>query len=322
MNVAIYASTGTKVGLGHLKRCLSIAEEFKKLSQNIEFLLDNIIFSHLISESGYSFKHITSLNTKKYDILITDKYELDEEVLKFLKKNCRILVRLDDGYPLLLKDQMSDVIINGNPYGNVNTYEGIVKKDCYLLVGKEFIPMDQKFCKLRSSYKIRNEIKNATITFGASDDVKYSEEISMELSSQNIFANIYVLNGKILKNRLNPKTTSKLKLLSIINNIHKIFAISDIVICSSSSTCWQLATIGLPFITFKTADNQTLGFKYIKETGIGIALEEDAINNGLLKTKIKNLDKTKRQYLYEKSRSDIDCNGSKRIADKLIALVN
>jgi UDP-2,4-diacetamido-2,4,6-trideoxy-beta-L-altropyranose hydrolase len=319
LSIVVHSSTGDNIGLGHLKRCLSIAEELRKLSYQVEFIIDNYRYSDLVHGSGFEIKK--TLDTgQKYDMIIIDKYYINENFLTSYKKQCKILARIDDSSPMII-DRVSDVIINGNPYASLKTYDRFVRKDCRLIIGRDFIPMDRKFCRIREIYRIRKSINNIAITFGASDNsMNYAYKVSKKIMMSDLQANILVLNGEKLKDKLDHVNVKRLKLLPLIDNIDEVFMKTDIVVCSSSTTCWQLAAIGIPFIAFKTADNQSLAFEYIKRTKIGIALENDAISNGELEREIKGLDKYKRQSLSKNSRKNIDCKGSERIANELIKI--
>jgi spore coat polysaccharide biosynthesis predicted glycosyltransferase SpsG len=317
MRVGILASTGKNVGLGHLKRCLSIAISLNKLSHKIEFLMENMHSCNWISQSGFSY----TLNLESsYDIIIIDKYGIDENFLKILKKNCNILARIDDGYPRV-RDSITDILINSNPYGNASLYEGLLKKGCKLILGKKFVPMDQKFCSLRERYKISPSIENITVTFGGSDNIEFLKRVCKYFDNNKMFTNIFVLNGSILRNSLNDKIVSTLHLLPLINNLDDLFFISDLVICSASTTCWQLSAVGIPFICFKTAKNQIHSYNYIQDSKLGIALRSDALSNGDLQRELNALNFSKRCAMFKKSRAFIDCKGADRIAIKLTEIL-
>ena len=308
------------MGLGHLKRCLAIAKELDNLGALVEFLLDDTLYSNTVTSSGFKIAMISEIKTK-YEIIIVDKYGLDNQFYSFLKRKCDILVRIDDASPRFDKDEISDVIINGNPYGRSEIYEKAIRKDCKLIVGKDFIPMDRKFCILRDNYKVKGHNKNIVVTFGASDDLRLPKDIMLKIGSSFPQKTIIILNGLNLRNILNCKLKN-IKLLPFAEDIQSILAISDIVICSASSICWQLAAVGIPFITFMTALNQKQSFDYIREKKIGIALDQSCIYNGGLERIIDSYTIKRKQELFSKGRDLINCDGSKKIADKLIDLFN
>lgn len=316
MIIGIYSSTGKLVGLGHLKRCLSIASELNNLGHVCEFILDDSSYSCYISKHGFRYSIINKIN-KIYQILIVDKYGLDDKFLNYLKKFCEVLVRVDDASPPIQKDFISDAIINGNPYGSTKFYDGVVKNDCQLIVGENFIPMDPKFCILRNQYRIRKTNDNIVITFGATINPKYPKSVALRLGTMFPEKTILLLNGIAFKSHFEMDLPN-LELLPLTEDMPAILSIADIVICSASSVCWQLSTVGIPFITFVSALNQKKSFDYIKKRKIGIALDEECIENGILEKEISNLTFDNKMKLFIEARKTIQCNGSKRIAEKLI----
>jgi spore coat polysaccharide biosynthesis predicted glycosyltransferase SpsG len=299
--------------MGHLKRCLSIALELKRLRHDVEFYVDGD-HAGLIQKNGFRLR----TNIDKCDMIFLDRYEIDNDVLTIYKRKCRILARLDDASPDLFKDRISDVIINGNAYADEKLYDGIARRGLTLLVGGRFVPMDRKICRARSRYRVRKNVRNIVVTIGGTDR-DYTVRICKKVASMDLDANIVVLNGARLKSRLGD--SGRLKLLPFVNNIHEILRGSDIIVCSSSSTYWQAAAVGIPCITFKTADNQLRIFEYAMKTKIGIALPESSIEDGTLEKAIRQMTYRKRTTISKVARETVDCKGSQRIAAHLHRLL-
>jgi spore coat polysaccharide biosynthesis predicted glycosyltransferase SpsG len=319
MKVGILAATGKSIGLGHLTRCLSIAVSLKNLSHQIDFIIESGYFSNWILDSGFSFIGFDEMKPK-YDMIILDKYEINKKYLQSIKKKCTLLARIDDAYSLF-EDKISDIIINCNPYAREDLYDDLLRHDCHFILGADFVPMDPKFCRLRNEYRLQSTIKNITLTFGGSQNIDFVKIVCERIQAKRHFNNIFVLNGTNLKSSLSNSAALNLKLLPLISNIEEIFSISDLVICAASTTCWQLCASGIPFICFKTADNQKHNYNYIKNSNVGIALENSAIHDGTLESEIMSLDLNKRKLLREKGRRVVDCHGSDRIALRLTEIV-
>jgi len=322
MSIAIYPALGNTTGLGHLKRCIAIGKSLQKLSFNVKFLVDDALFSDLIQKEGFSYLNISETSSKRFDLIIVDRYDITNQLLRALKNKCNLLARNDDRYPEMFVDLISDIVLNGNPYGTIEEYIGLVKKGCKIIAGRDFIPMDEVFCRLRNDFYIKDKLSNLVITFGGSNNMDYPTAIIQEILKYELFDKIFVLNGESLKDKFGYNLDTRIKLLPFQERVDEIFSVADLVICSASTTCWQLSTIGIPFIAFQTASNQAKGFQYINYKRIGIALKIEEINNGTLIKTIRNLDKSSRLTLYQTSRNDIPCDGAKRITDQLVKLMN
>ncbi len=298
-------------GLGHLKRCLSIAHELKRLRYNVEFYVNHNDNNRLIRKNGFAIRNAI----EKCDMIIVDRYDIDNKMLANYKKKCRLLARIDDAAPHLFNDQVSDIIINGNAYADTRLYEDIRRKTLTLLAGSKFVPMDRKMCQARSKYSVKKNIMTITVTFGGANR-NHTLQVAKEIASMDLDADILVLNGASLWHELGR--IKKIKLLPFVDDIHKILQRSDLIICSASSTCWQAAAVGVPLIVFQTADNQVHVFGYIKRTKIGIALRKV----GMLEKAIKQMDYNKRKALSSSARNAVDCKGAQRIAESIHRLLS
>jgi UDP-2,4-diacetamido-2,4,6-trideoxy-beta-L-altropyranose hydrolase len=310
LNICIDAAGGA-AGLGHLKRCISIAQELKRLHHNVEFYVSYSGNDSLIRKSGFSIKNAI----KECDMIIVDRYDMDNKTLGEYKKKCRLLARIDDAAPQLFNDRISDIIINGNAYASEKLYEGISRKFLCILAGGRFVPMDKKMCHARSRYRVRKNVRTITVTFGGAD-TDYTLRFCREIASLNLDADVLMPNGASLRHNLGH--LNRIKLLPFVDNMHQILQRSDLIICSASSTCWQAAAVGVPIITFQTADNQTHIFEYVKKTKIGIALSETGKVGGA----IKQLNYRKRRALSRSARKTVDCKGAQRIAARLHRLLD
>ena len=317
MKIGFDPALGINIGFGHFKRCLAIANMLADLSYEIDFVIPSANYDVFVDKGKFRIRRCFR-KVDNYDVIVTDRYDLDEFILASYKKICDKLIRLDDSEVKMNTDRFSDVIINGNPYGKEETYRGHVRKDCLLLVGPDYIPMDNNFCLVRNRYTIRTEVKQILVTFGVSArGVIFGREICRMISDSDTNEESLILKGT------GPEQTGSIKVrfVPFTDKIYDVFSDSDIAICSSSSTCWQLAAVGVPFITFMTAENQSAAFDHVQLRKIGIALQHEAIENGKLLETIKSLSYDQRHEYWLRGRLVIDCKGAHRIAKQLQKLI-
>lgn len=317
MKIGFDPALGINVGFGHFKRCIAIANMLADLSYEIDFVIPSAKYDVFVDKRKFKIRR-RFRKVDNYAVIVTDRYNLDESILASYKKICNKLIRLDDSESQMNLDRFSDVIINGNPYGKEETYRGHVRKDCLLLVGPDYIPMDKNFCFVRNRYKVRTEVKQILVTFGVSaSGLTFGREICRMISDSNTNEESLILKGT------GPERTGSIKVrfAPFTDKIYDVFSDSDIAVCSSSSTCWQLVAVGVPFITFMTAQNQVAAFNHVQSTKIGIALEHEAIENGKLLDTIKNLSYDQRLEYCLRGRLVIDCKGAHRIVRKLQELI-
>ncbi|MGA7976986.1 MAG: glycosyltransferase [Nitrososphaeraceae archaeon] len=312
MKIGFDPALGINIGFGHFKRCIAIANMLADLSYEIDFVIPSAKYDGFIDKEKFKIRRCFR-KVDDYDVIFTDRYDLDEFILASYNKICNKLIRIDDSESKMKTDRFSDVIINGNPYGKEETYRGRVRNDCLLLVGPDYIPMDENFCFVRNRYKIRTEVKQILITFGVSArGVIFGREICRMISDSNTNEESLILKGT---------SSINVKFVPFTDKIYDVFSDSDIAVCSSSSTCWQLAAVGVPFITFMTAQNQSAAFDHVQLRKIGIALQHEAIENGKLLDTLNTLTYDQRQEYSLRGRRVIDCKGAQRIVKKLHELI-
>ena len=313
MKIGFDPALGINIGFGHFKRCIAIANMLADLSYEIDFVIPSAKYDGFVDKEKFKIRRCFR-KVDDYDVIFTDRYDLDELILASYNKICNKLIRIDDSESKMKTDRFSDVIINGNPYGKEETYRGRVRNDCLLLVGPNYIPMDENFCFVRNRYKIRTEVKQILITFGVSArGVIFGREICRMISDSNTNEESLILKG--------TRGSINVKFVPFTEKIYDLFSDSDIAVCSSSSTCWQLAAVGVPFITFMTAQNQSAAFDHVQLRKIGIALQHEAIENGKLLDTINTLTYDQRQEYSLRGRRVIDCKGAQRIVKKLHELI-
>lgn len=238
MKIGFDPALGINIGFGHFKRCIAIANMLADLSYEIDFVIPSAKYDGFIDKEKFKIRRCFR-KVDDYDVIFTDRYDLDEFILASYNKICNKLIRIDDSESKMKTDRFSDVIINGNPYGKEETYRGRVRNDCLLLVGPDYIPMDENFCFVRNRYKIRTEVKQILITFGVSArGVIFGREICRMISDSNTNEESLILKGT------RPEQTGSInvKFVPFTEKIYDVFSDSDIAVCSSSSTCWQLAS--------------------------------------------------------------------------------
>lgn len=316
MKIAFDPALGIDIGYGHIKRCESIAEEMINLSAEVDFIIRDKTFDYLINKKKFGIvQHIPE--GTRYSIIVIDRYDVTKSLLRRYRKLCNLLVRVDDGSTKILDDRISDVVINGNPYARKGMYEKLVKKDCLIIAGPEYIPMSRKFYGPKKFYRIRPKIKKILIIFGGSEiGVKYAKRVYRSLIKSRLNFNLIISSPVLWPIRDN----SPVSFIAFTDKIDKIMLETDLAITSSGSICWQLATVGVPFIACKIALNQSKVFNYIKQKRLGVALPLPKVNSKDLNEVIKGLNYSKRKALWKHSRSLIDHKGSARIARILLNL--
>lgn len=340
--IAIRANGGgAGIGLGHLMRCLSLADELKKQGAEVYFVSKNYQKgTDLLKSRGYNVKTIVpeafddkdlkqSIPLLKYaSLIITDSYEIGTNYLQSLKKLQIPIATFDDlyGNPNITTIP-SDIIINPNPYAEKSDYKNKAPKKAILLLGNKYTTLREEFIKIAKRKRILNrETKRVLITMGGEDKDNNTKKAiqTIELLSNNL--EIIVILGAANQHKEELESyirglKHKYIIKQNVTNLSEYMLKSDITITAAGSTVWELCATGTPFIVIQIADNQEGIIDYIKTNKIGLAvnnISKQGLEELLKQLQILIKDFKLRKQLSTKAKKIIDGKGAQRLAKELL----
>lgn len=257
------------IGMGHVMRCLSIADQLRRLHVDINFITADENVTGFIKDKGYKSICLNSIwnnmerelpllekiiDNYKADIILVDSYYVTEYYLQSLRKHAKVYY-IDDlnnmEYPV-------DGLINYNIYGDEYNYGQYDNRKLYL--GTAYAPLRYEFMnKHARTYKGLNSI---LITSGGTDQYNVVGNILETMKQENEFNSLefYCIMGKFNSNTsdLTEKfhDYDNIHFLIDINNMAEYMCKCDVAITAGGSTCYELCACGLPAIIYTLADNQ------------------------------------------------------------------
>ena len=274
MNVLFRVDSSSKIGLGHLMRCLVLAGQYKK---------DNIIFAtqsldgnadQKIIDQGYKLILLDDNSTdelcKKIALLhinnvIFDHYGIDDKFEKIVKKRTNVkILSFDDTY----EKHYCDVLLNHNIYADARQYEGLVPEFCDVKCGKKYTLIRDEFKKVKiKKSRINKESPVIFVCLGGADPGNVSLavlKILVEFDNATITLATTSANRNIGKLQDFSKQCQNIS-ICVDCNIAEMMSNSDFAVITPSVIIHEVMSIGLPFISIKTADNQKMMHKYLCE---------------------------------------------------------
>lgn len=270
-NILIRANSSSKIGLGHIKRDLVLAKEFKNstiifavenLSGNINDEIQEEYKVHLLKSNEID-ELVKVIENKEIDLLIIDSYEITYTYEKELKQrtSCTLMV-LDDTY----EKHYCDILLNHNLYAQEEKYKNKVPKNCEVRCGEKYTLIRDEFKNYKSSKdpKIKNPKKTIMICMGGVDEKNISLVILKAL--QGFHINIIILtsssnkNIKLLQEYKSENIDLKIdccKMAELINEV-------DFAIVSPSVIVHELLYMKKEFISIQTAENQRYMHEYLR----------------------------------------------------------
>ncbi len=340
----IRADGNTAIGMGHVMRCLSIADAMR--DRNIEpvFMTADNDCVAMIEDRGFEacvlgtdyrdmeselplIREFLRQRTKDVDassVILVDSYQVTsgyyEEIRTMAKVAC--LEDMGQSYPV-------DLLINYNIYGSKLVYDNKITHA--ILLGTGYQPLRREF-QQDMQYTVKGKITDVMITTGGSDPY----------FAARAFTDAFLAEKKLAEEKLRyhiisgPFNTHTAQLHELYDEnpwveIHEhvtcmkeIMKQCDVVLSATGSTIYEVSALGVPLIAFYFAENQRQGADMLSEITHVINCgnyaddAEQTVGNAV-KALLKCVkDKEYRETLYHEERSLVDGRGAARIAQALI----
>jgi UDP-2,4-diacetamido-2,4,6-trideoxy-beta-L-altropyranose hydrolase len=300
MKITFRVDASTQMGIGHVMRCLALAEVLQENGANVGFicrkhdgnlidkirtygfnvseleLLQDVQTDNKLAHSywlGVTQQHdakecINILQLEKVDWLIVDHYALDEDWHNELNKYCNKLMVIDD---IADRKFQCDVLLNQNLGICKDDYKDKVPNNCELLLGCDYALFRPEFLKYRSKSlfkrKSTREVKNILVSMGGSDNENITYKILQKLDGN---FNIVVVLGAISvhKEMIEKYAVGKtIKVVFDVVNMAQLMFDADLSIGAGGATSWERCCLGLPTLMYITADNQKNVAKNLNKSG-------------------------------------------------------
>lgn len=346
----IRADGNSVIGMGHIMRCMSIADAATQTDINNKpvFITACEEGAQMIKDRGYDvilfdtdYQDMESELPKlseilqKQDIILVDSYQVTVSYYKELGKLCHTACFEDMGEPYPV-----ELLINYNIYGP-GLEEAYLKSKSALeelpknvLLGVEYMPLRKEF-STGSDYIVKDKVKNVLVTTGGSDPYFVTDSFceaflnSEFIKSQDIV--FHVVSGPFnkYKDELIRKygNNKNIVIHENVKDMKSLMLESDVVITATGSTIYEVSALGVPMICFYFAENQRQGAEAFEKltpvvNGGCFASEKELVVNKILKTLEKCiLEKEYRELLRAKEMRLVDGKGARKLAKCILGLV-
>lgn len=353
--VVIRADANSKIGMGHVMRCLSVVDALVKCREEVLFVTADDTPVPLLTKKGIPYRVLhtdyADMEAELPELLavlreLTLRAESPEAAL--LQRNTSILVDsyyVTEKYLAALKSRITtiymddiyafsypvDMLINYNIYGEEMGYEkDAAFADTKLLLGTEYVPLREEFLAGEQQRTAAN--CGILITTGGSDSFNLAGQLLMEAMKYDALKEkeYHVVSGS-----LNPHIGELQALAQKHENIHihcnvtnmaELMAESEVALSAGGSTLYELCAVGVPVIAFSFAENQERLVQTFVKRGIaqyGGNYRTDG--NKMIQNTIAGLetlleDENLRTEYRKKARTLVDGKGAERIAEAIQAL--
>lgn len=346
----IRADGNTQIGMGHIMRCLSIAEAAVALGAEYEpvFLVAGEGCCSMIEERGFrvivlhtDYKNMISelpllkkILEQERDILLVDSYQADTAYFEAVSELTFTVCLEDMGEPYPV-----DLLINYNLYApKLREKYQLNGKPLNTLLGAEYMPLRSVFQK-DIEYQVKDKVTSVMITTGGSDpyfaagafaDAFLSAEHKFCCGDNESSITWHIVSGPFntYANRL-KETYGEHNNVVIHEGLKDLKALMkrcDVVLTATGSTVYEVSALGVPMIAFYFAENQRQGAEELAEltdiVNVGCFSDDRDRVIGKAVEALKKCvnDKEYRMLLHKQERRLIDGKGADRIASEIFRL--
>ena len=264
--IFIRADANSKIGSGHVMRCLSIAKAFAQRSEDVVFITADHKSDELITRQGFTTICLDTewtnmveelpllkklIQQQQPSLLLVDSYYVTQSYFDELAKYIHVAY-IDD---MNLHHWNADYLINYNIFSSIFDYSSYDKSQT-LLLGLQYAPLRDEFKNL-PRFRIREKVKDMLVSAGGADPECITEQIMAGVCKKYPMIMFHFIVGA-----LNPRMQKILQLsppnaVLHINeqNMSKLMQECDLAISAAGTTLYELCATGIPTITYTIADN-------------------------------------------------------------------
>ena len=331
------ADGGQAIGMGHIRRCLSVAEALRELGEQVCFLVADDAAVPLLDAQGQDYRVLNSSWQKPEEELETllpmlreigrgvffaDSYYVTAEYLRQVRELMPVCCMDDMG----ISGLPVDLLVNYNIFAKRSLFAPGDGNTDYLL-GTQYAPLRKEF---QNAYQpVREKAKRVLITTGGSDRYDLAGQIlrnALEtLGTRDL--EYCVVSGPY--NRYLPqlqeleKLHENVHIYKNVTHMSELMRSCDIAVTAGGSTMYELCAVGVPIICFSFVDNQEKIVEGFKEREVvffgGNYLTQGKSMIPLVTEQIALLHESVelRRAGSEKERALVDGQGAWRIARRL-----
>ena len=284
MKILFLADGSLKIGMGHIYRSLTLANELKKENE-IAFLTREKLSSQIFKKKYKTFfvsrnnfiKEKNIIKNFEPDLVIIDKLKERNITISNIQSITKNIIFIDYTKKNLKRNMHGLTMLY--PITGFSSEKSTLK---YAIINKNF--------SKNKIQTIKPVVKNIIILQGGSDTYCFTPKILDSLNNIEQKFCVTVVVGKSFKcwNRLNnsiKNSDHKIRLLSDVPSLAPIMKNHDIAITAGGMTLLELACVGVPSLVVCGEKFETETARLLQKNNFGINL---GFGKNLSKRKISN----------------------------------
>jgi len=307
MRIAFRTDSSSEIGIGHLVRCLVLADEFRRRGHECIFICGDLPGHQgaMVMEHGHQLftlsqnsalrnntdikmlldQDITEtrslITTRRVEWLVIDHYAIDERWEAGVRSEALAILAIDD-----LADRVHDcdVLIDQNPFPDADKrYRNRVGPGTLLMLGPEYALLRSEFPAMRRNLDRHfEEASRLLVGFGGADPTNATERVVSALleglgETMEMVVAAGPANPHFARLRGRWEGRRHIQLHRNLKCMAEVMAEADLAIGGGGVNALERCALGLPSLTYAIADNQVIPSETL--SGIGAAQFMGRIEN-------------------------------------------
>jgi UDP-2,4-diacetamido-2,4,6-trideoxy-beta-L-altropyranose hydrolase len=356
-SVAFRVDASAKIGIGHVMRCLTLADALadrgtrsRFISRHLPFHLRDlvcdrghecIIVDGASSSGSDELAHADWLETsqetdaddtlraladRRWDCVVVDHYALDARWERLMRNAVARILVIDD---LADRTHDCDLLLDQNVYSDMDTrYAGIVPSQCEQLIGPRYALVRVEFQQWRERVSPRTgAVKGVMVCFGGVDAQNLTEEALDALRSLGVSG----CRVDVVIGASHPRVEATRAVCAAAgytchvqsDRMGELMASADIAVGAAGSTSWERCCVGLPTVCVATAHNQVAIAAGLESRGVAVRVTPAASVSagdvaGVLGPLLADPDRV--ALMSRAAWNLVDGLGAARVRDRLLSL--
>jgi UDP-2,4-diacetamido-2,4,6-trideoxy-beta-L-altropyranose hydrolase len=345
----IRADATTAIGVGHIMRCIALAQAWQQASGEVTFLsyCESEVLRQQILREGFGLISIDRPHPAPEDLkqaisllqdsrsdgdnlwFVLDGYHFGPEYQESISEAGSRLIVIDDYNHLPFYH--ADILVNQNIGAETKKYACEAETVC--LLGPRYTLLRTEFLAQKNAIEKRTDRpRNILVTLGGADPDNITlkvvrallkmelEELKVNLVLGPSNPNTEVLEREIQEVRKSGHTPMEAMRLVRQGNMPELMAKADVAISAGGSTCWELCFLGKPFLVIIAAENQRDIALGLDQAGVATCLGwHHEITERQIHDHLKSLinDTSLRREMSTKGQALVDGKGRLRVLQTL-----
>lgn len=311
MKVAVRADGGARVGLGHLGRCVAIAQALQARGATVRFVEADPECLSWLSERGM---RCARLGSSRWDAMVADSYRFTPADWNRFRRAAPHILAIDDFGTLA---EPCRWILNG--LAHAPTLHFSAPAGTSLLLGPSFQPLRREYWAAPGPKPVRPHVRRFLVSLGGGERGGLTARLVEALRRAVPDVEVLAVIGPF--SRESAAARRGVSYIKSPRSLRPLLEETDLVVCGGGQTPYEAANIGVPAVVMDLGPDQSRNSEALQEAGCSARVRPgtDAVARAARTARRLALSPALRTSMRDSGRAMMDGRGALRVADVMTA---